>query len=74
MTSKRETPIQISKTDFRKMGYQLIDSISEFIDTIDQKPVTTGESSTQLQKLIGSLPLPENGNLYHKKSIYLVRP
>jgi aromatic-L-amino-acid/L-tryptophan decarboxylase len=61
MTKNRETPIEISKMEFKKIGYQLIDTISDFIDTIEDKPVTAGESSKQLQKILGNDPLPEKG-------------
>ncbi len=57
----RETPIEIGKEEFRKMGYQLIDTIAHFMDTIAQKPVTSGESPLQLQKLVGNSGLPEKG-------------
>ena len=49
MTDKRNSPIEISKEDFKKIGCQLVDSISNFIDTIDQKPVTTGETLQKKQ-------------------------
>jgi aromatic-L-amino-acid/L-tryptophan decarboxylase len=61
MKNKRETPIEISKVEFKKIGYQLIDAIAEFINTIEEKPVTTGESPKQLQPIIGTASLPENG-------------
>ena len=61
MKNHRETPIEISKKDFKKIGYQLIDTISDFIDTIDERPVTTGESPEQIQKILGNTSLPENG-------------
>jgi aromatic-L-amino-acid decarboxylase len=61
MKNHRLTPIEINKEDFKKIGYQLIDSISNFIDTIRQKPVTKGESPKQLQKIIGDSPIPEQG-------------
>jgi aromatic-L-amino-acid decarboxylase len=61
MISNRETPLEISKEEFRKIGYQLIDAISDFTDTIDKKPVTTGESPKEIQKLLGYTPLPEHG-------------
>jgi aromatic-L-amino-acid decarboxylase len=54
-------PIEINKEEFRKIGYQLIDSISNFIETIDEKKVTTGETPKQIQKLLGTASLPENG-------------
>ena len=34
MTNNRETPIEMSKEEFKKVGYRLIDTISDFIDTI----------------------------------------
>ena len=61
MTKNRETPIEISKEEFRRMGYQLIDSISDFFDTIEKKPVTTGASAKLLQEMIGTAALPERG-------------
>jgi len=61
MNSNRETPIEIGKEEFKKIGYKLIDKIANFIDTIDKKPVTNGESPLQLQKILGNSPLPEKG-------------
>lgn len=57
----RETPIEISKEEFKKTGYRLIDTIAEFFDTIKTKPVTTGESPKQLQAILGNASLPEDG-------------
>jgi aromatic-L-amino-acid/L-tryptophan decarboxylase len=61
MTS-RETPIQISKEEFQKIGHQLVDDIANFLSTIEDRPVTTGESPSQLQKLLSHTSLPENGS------------
>lgn len=61
MSQSRHTPIEISKEDFRKAGYQLVDAISEFISSIDQKPVTTAESPKQIRQILGTEALPENG-------------
>lgn len=55
------SPIEINKEEFRKIGYQLIDSISDFLETIGEKPVTTGETPNQIQKLLGNASLPEQG-------------
>lgn len=60
MEENRATPIEISKEEFRKLGHKLIDDISDFMDTINEKPVTTGESPKQLQKQLGVASLPEN--------------
>lgn len=62
MTKHRETPIEISKEEFRKTGYQLIDRVSNFLDTIDQKPVTSRESPKEIQNILGTASLPEFGN------------
>ncbi len=61
MLPPRHTPIAISKADFRQAGYQLVDAISEFIGTIDQKPVTTAETPAQIQDILGTDTLPEIG-------------
>ncbi|WP_117884638.1 pyridoxal phosphate-dependent decarboxylase family protein [Aureibaculum luteum] len=61
MTNKRENSIEISKTEFRKIGYELIDTISDFFDDISEKPITTSKSPKELQKKLGILSLPENG-------------
>lgn len=53
--------MDISKEEFRKLGYQLIDQIAEFNADIQNYPVTTGESSVELIKVIGQESLPENG-------------
>src|SRR5882762_980556 len=54
MKNAREIPVAISEAEFKKIGYELI-------DTIDKRPVTTGEPAEQLQRMIGNSPLPEQG-------------
>jgi glutamate/tyrosine decarboxylase-like PLP-dependent enzyme len=61
MTENRRNPIEINKKEFRKIGHQLIDDISDFISNIDKKPVTTNESPSELQGIIRKTSLPENG-------------
>ena len=61
MPDKRKSPIEISREDFKKIGYHLVDTISKFIDTIYEKPVTTGETPKQIQQLLGNASLPEHG-------------
>lgn len=61
MTNKRENSIDISKSEFQKIGYQLIDTISDFFDDISEKPVTTSKSPKELQKVLGNISLPKNG-------------
>jgi len=40
----RKSPIEMTKKEFREIGYQLINDISDFLDTIDKKPVTKAKS------------------------------
>jgi aromatic-L-amino-acid/L-tryptophan decarboxylase len=61
MTKIRTTPIEISKADFKRIGYKLIDSLSDFLETIYDKPVTRGESPKELLEIMGTSSLPENG-------------
>lgn len=58
---KRENSIEISKTEFQKIGYALVDTISDFFDTISEKPVTTSKSPKELQEILGDAPLPKHG-------------
>lgn len=60
-TTVRTSPIEIEKETFRKVGYQLIDTLSNFMDTIEERKVTTGETPRQIQHVLGSASLPEQG-------------
>ncbi len=55
------SPVQISKEDFREIGYRLIDTLSDFYDGINKRPVTTGETQKQIQSVLGDVSMPENG-------------
>jgi glutamate/tyrosine decarboxylase-like PLP-dependent enzyme len=57
----RVSPLEINKDDFRKIGYRLIDTIADFYDTIKEYPVTSGETPKQIQSILGTASLPENG-------------
>ncbi len=48
MRDNRESPIEISKDEFKRIGYQLIDTISHFIGTIDEKPLSWQVSSPDI--------------------------
>ncbi|MEP6683044.1 MAG: aminotransferase class V-fold PLP-dependent enzyme [Parafilimonas sp.] len=59
--NNRKPTIKIDKDDFKKIGYSLIDTIADFYDTINNKPVTTAETPKQIQSILGNASLPENG-------------
>jgi glutamate/tyrosine decarboxylase-like PLP-dependent enzyme len=62
MENNRENHIEISKEEFRQIGHNLIDDIANFIYTINERPVTKGENPKQLQDILGTSSLPENGS------------
>lgn len=62
MVTHRVSPIEISKDEFKKVGYFLIDTISDFIHDIDKLPVTSGENPKQIQDILGDASLPEYGS------------
>ena len=57
----RMSPIEINKDEFRETGYRLIDTIADFYDTINKRPVTTGETPKQIQTVLGNASLPDDG-------------
>lgn len=61
MTINRLPPIELSKEEFRKAGYQLVDDIADFFDGIRDRRVTPGESPKELQVILGNEPLPQDG-------------
>lgn len=61
MADNRESPIEITKDEFKRIGYRLIETIAHFVDTIDEKTVTTGETPKQIQNILGNASLPDNG-------------
>jgi len=61
MAVGRETPLAIDKQEFKEIGYQMVDSISDFLEKIGEMPVTPAESTELLQKILGDASLPKNG-------------
>ncbi|UCE02733.1 MAG: aspartate aminotransferase family protein [Candidatus Latescibacterota bacterium] len=60
-SAKRRAPIEMTGAEFRRAGYHLIDRIADFLDTIRERPVTTGESPAAIRTLLGPDELPEEG-------------
>ncbi len=61
MKEHRRTDIEISREDFKQIGYRLIDQLAEFTNTMGDRPVTKGETAEELQDILGKEGLPENG-------------
>lgn len=64
--NSRVSPVEIDKNDFKEIGYRLIDTIADFYDTINTKPVTTGETPKQIQSVLGNNSLPVDGSSVSK--------
>lgn len=60
-TDKRVSPVSINKDEFKQTGYRLIDTIADFYEKINEGPVTTGETPSQIQNFLGTAPLPQEG-------------
>jgi len=61
MTKSRENPIDIDKDEFQKIGYELVDRISDLLGSMGERPVTTDKTPKELGDLLGRATLPENG-------------
>ena len=61
MKDNRESPFEMGGDEFKNIGYHLVDAIAGFLETIKQKPVTTGETPKQIQQILGNAPLPNDG-------------
>jgi aromatic-L-amino-acid/L-tryptophan decarboxylase len=61
MSTQRNTPINLSKEEFKVLGHSLIDEIAELLDNMDQRPVTSSGSYAELQGILGKDALPEQG-------------
>ncbi len=76
MDKKRNAPINIKSDEFRELGYELVDSIADFLDTISANPVTTGKSPSEIREIIGEDDLPEEGEtpsaIIHKAQNLLI--
>jgi aromatic-L-amino-acid/L-tryptophan decarboxylase len=77
MAKHRETPIEIKKEEFRKIGYDLIDRLSDFLESIEELPVTPGEKPSQTLQILGEGPLPDHptsvSDLFDKTSELLIK-
>jgi aromatic-L-amino-acid decarboxylase len=58
----RTSPLAISSEEFRTAGHQLVDRIAGFLDSLPQRPVTPGESPSDVRRVLKSdRPLPDRG-------------
>ena len=57
----RKAPLDMSATEFRKAGYQLVDEIADFLEALPNRKVVNTKSVTEIQSLVGNDSLPRTG-------------
>jgi aromatic-L-amino-acid/L-tryptophan decarboxylase len=57
----RIAPLEMTPSEFRKAGRQLVESIAEFLCTLPNRPVTSNESPELIRGALGKGTLPEEG-------------
>ena len=59
---KRGAPLAMRPEEFRALGYQLVDRIAGFLDSVPERRVTPGESPLDVRQALGAgRPLPQRG-------------
>jgi aromatic-L-amino-acid/L-tryptophan decarboxylase len=60
--AQRTSPLNMAPEEFRAAGHQLVDRIADFFASIEQRPVTTGESPSAIREALGAdRSLPSQG-------------
>lgn len=58
----RVSALEMSAQEFRELGHQLVERIAGFLDSLPQRPVTTGEAPDAVRAALGAdNPLPTRG-------------
>ena len=57
----RPINLDLEPEEFRKLGYELIDKLSDYLKQLDDKKVTTGESPDQIRSHFKHQSLPNEG-------------
>ncbi|GAC1434827.1 MAG: aspartate aminotransferase family protein [Ktedonobacteraceae bacterium] len=61
MLRYRVAPLEMSPSEFRKVGYRMVDEIAEFLCTLPERPVTPREAPTVVRQALGTGSLPNDG-------------
>jgi aromatic-L-amino-acid/L-tryptophan decarboxylase len=62
MNTKRHAPLDMDAAEFRSIGHQLVDRVADLLGTLSQRPITPGETPTQVRHALDSTqPMPNMG-------------
>jgi glutamate/tyrosine decarboxylase-like PLP-dependent enzyme len=59
--SKRDAILNMDPEEFRNLGHQLVDQISDFLASLSNRPLTTAERPSEIRSLLGQRSLPDKG-------------
>ena len=61
--AQRVSPLEIAPERFRELGYQLVDRVAGFLDSLPERAVTPGESPAVVRQVLGAeRTLPQQGD------------
>ena len=59
---QRIAPLEMTPEEFRELGHNLVNQLADFLASLQELPVTPGESSLQVRQAMGgSDSLPDQG-------------
>jgi glutamate/tyrosine decarboxylase-like PLP-dependent enzyme len=62
ISEDRVSPLAMSSEEFRRLGFELVDRIADFLESLPARPVTPAESPAEIRRALGAeRTLPRQG-------------
>src|SRR5260221_14741840 len=58
----RIRPLEVNPEDFRRLGYQVVDQIANYLSSLPSAPLTKAESPKTIRQILGDKHLPVRGS------------
>ena len=58
---ERHAPINMSSEEFRKLGYEVVDSLASLFSSFPERPVAAGTTPSAIREQLGQGRIPETG-------------